>query len=276
MAHGNHPDYHIITKELIRNHDKTGKSKGIELSVKVIRPELIEPANRKPMLNHGKVFVVEEAELMNPAAQNALLKTLEEPLGPTLIILLSDQPESLLPTIRSRAQVVRFANLDRKLIEEQLAARGIDPKRAVLAAGLADGSLGLAIQWLEDGVADGALDLVRRIDRLLASGPSAQDAAGELPEWFKSAAEAYAKKQLDRDPLGSKDQATRAGLSLYLRLAARRLAQLLPQNADPERQSDLCDAIEAMARAEQYLDANVNVSLVFQQLAATLGRSLAA
>src|SRR5262245_32280083 len=41
---GNHPDFHVITKELIRYHDKTGKSKGIDLSINVIRPELIDPA----------------------------------------------------------------------------------------------------------------------------------------------------------------------------------------------------------------------------------------
>lgn len=57
FAAGNHPDFHVITKELIRYHDKTGKSKGIELSIQVIRPELIEPANRKPNLGRGKVFV---------------------------------------------------------------------------------------------------------------------------------------------------------------------------------------------------------------------------
>ena len=63
-------------------------------------------------MGRGKVFVVEQAELMKPAAQNALLKTLEEPAGRTLIILLTDQPDALLPTIRSRCQSVRFAPLD--------------------------------------------------------------------------------------------------------------------------------------------------------------------
>ena len=43
---GNHPDFHVITKELIRYHDKTGKSKGIELSIHVMRPELIEPGRK--------------------------------------------------------------------------------------------------------------------------------------------------------------------------------------------------------------------------------------
>src|SRR5678816_3639778 len=47
MESGNHPDYHVITRDLIRYHDKTGKSKGIDLSINVIVPELVEPAGRK-------------------------------------------------------------------------------------------------------------------------------------------------------------------------------------------------------------------------------------
>ena len=82
-----HPDFHLITKELIRFHDKTGKSKGIDLSIQVIRHELIDPAGRKAVLGRAKVFVIHEADLMTAEAQNALLKTLEEPLGTTAIIL---------------------------------------------------------------------------------------------------------------------------------------------------------------------------------------------
>ena len=88
LAAGNHPDYHLITKELIRAYDETGKSKGIDLSIKVIRPELVDAAGRKSFMGRGKVFIIKQAELMNVAAQNAMLKTLEEPLGRTLIVLL--------------------------------------------------------------------------------------------------------------------------------------------------------------------------------------------
>src|SRR6185295_1770830 len=110
----------VITKELIRYHDRTGKSKGINLSIDVIRPELIEPAGRKAVMGRGKVFVIEQADLMTAQSQNALLKTLEEPAGRTLIILLTDQPGGLLPTIRSRCQTVRFAPLDAKVVEREL------------------------------------------------------------------------------------------------------------------------------------------------------------
>ena len=119
-----HPDFHVITKELIRYHDKTGKSKGIDLSIHVLRPELIEPASRKPAMGRGKVFVVEQADLMNAQAQNALLKTLEEPYGRTLIILLTDQPGALLATIRSRCQMVRFASLDVATSRQRIGSPG--------------------------------------------------------------------------------------------------------------------------------------------------------
>ena len=101
---GSHPDEHVITKELIRYHDKTGKSKGVDLSIHVIRPEVVAKAALKPVMGQGKVFVIEQAELMNGPAQNALLKTLEEPAGRTLIVLLTAAPGWLLPTIRSRCQ----------------------------------------------------------------------------------------------------------------------------------------------------------------------------
>src|SRR5687768_2913493 len=60
-----HPDFHVVYRQLIRLEKE--KSKAIELSVDVIRDYLVGPANLKPMMNHGKVFVVEEAELMNAA-----------------------------------------------------------------------------------------------------------------------------------------------------------------------------------------------------------------
>src|SRR3954447_13048967 len=160
---GNHPDYHVITKELIRYHDKTGKSKGIELSIQVLRPELIDKAAMKPGMNVGKVFVIEQAELMNPQAQNSMLKTLEEPAGRTVIILLTDQPDALLPTIRSRCQLVRFVALDESLVREQLQKRGISKEVAASAATFSEGSLGLALRWIEDGVVESAKQLNRML-----------------------------------------------------------------------------------------------------------------
>src|SRR4051812_26017693 len=183
FAAGNHPDYHVIVKEHIRYHDRTGKSKGIDLSIHVLRPELIEPAGRKPVMGRGKVFVVEQAETMNPQAQNSLLKTLEEPAGRSLIVLLTDQPNALLPTIRSRRQTVRFAALDPDVVARGLAGGGIDKAMAARAAALAGGSLGTALKWIEDDVVGPAEQLLAQIDGLFAGR-----APGDLPGWFKKAA----------------------------------------------------------------------------------------
>ena len=267
LAAGNHPDYHVITKELIRYHDKTGKSKGIDLSIHVIRPEVVDKAAMKSAMGRGKVFVIEQAELMNPAAQNSLLKTLEEPAGRTLIILLTDQPGLMLPTIRSRCQTIRFASLDQSIVLDQLKKRGISESDARDAVNFAGGSLGVALRWIEDGVIAPARQMVRQLDGIMAGAP-----AGDLADWFKSAADAYAQKQIDRDDLGSKDQATREGLSLYLMIAGERLRRRLAEQDEPAELERACAAIDAIVRAEGYLDANVNTAIALQQLSIALER----
>ena len=265
---GNHPDYHVIYRQLVRLDKESAKAR--DLAVDVVRDFLIAPANRKPVMNRGKVFVVEEAELMNPTAQNSLLKTLEEPAGRTVIVLLTDQPGALLPTIRSRCQAVRFASLPEPLVRAELEKRGINKSVAADAARLAAGSLGLALKWVEDGVVTAAKELIAQIDAIGAGRGS-----GDLPGWFKKAADAYAERQLERDKLASKDAATREGLSVYLRVAAEHLRRGMATADDPDALEQACAAIDALARAETYLDENVNVSLVLQQLAATLERRVA-
>jgi DNA polymerase-3 subunit delta' len=263
-----HPDYHVVYRQLIRIEKE--KVKAIDLPVAVIRDYLVEPANHKSSMNRGKVFVVREAELMNPAAQNAMLKTLEEPAARTLIVLLTDQPHALLPTIRSRCQIVRFAPLDAKAVERELIKRKVDKATAAEAAELTDGSLGIALKWIEDGVVDASRELNKRLDATFAGKP-----AGDLADWFRKAADAYAAKQLEHDKLSSKDQATREGLALYLKIASAAFRRRLQTTSDPEALEHACTAIDAVARAENYLDSNVNVALTFQQFAMTLEREFA-
>jgi len=266
---GNHPDYHVVTKELIRYHDKSGTSKGTSLSINVIRPEVVDKAGRKAVMGRGKVFVIEQADLMQAAAQNALLKTLEEPAGRTAIVLLTDQPDALLATIRSRTQTFAFVPLPGDVVARELAARGVSAADAAAAATLAGGSIGTALKWIADGVLGPARELAGRVDQLLAGRP-----VEDLPGWLKRAADAYAEKQLERDELASKDQATREGYALYLRVVADRLRAALARDDDADALDRACDAVDAVVRAEQYLDGNVNVSLVLQQLGMALGSAL--
>jgi DNA polymerase-3 subunit delta' len=269
MSGGSHPDFHVIVKELARLHDRSGTSKATQISVDVVRFELAAPASRKTLLGRGKVFVVEQAELMSVPAQNALLKTLEEPAGRTLIVLIAASASDLLPTIRSRCQSVVFSPLPEDLVREQLQSRGVDRPAAAEAARLADGSLGMALQWITDGLLQPAAAVANSIDALLSG-----DGGVNFSDLLRKSAEAQVEKVLARDELTSKDAAMRDALGLFLSIAARRLRQRLHQgDADPE---PACEMIDAIAQGEKYLDANVNVSLALEQLGIALARSCGA
>jgi hypothetical protein len=157
--------------------------------------------------------------------------------------------------------------LEARVVLRELSQRGIDPATADDVARYAEGSLGIALKWIEDGIIDPARELTHQLDELIAGRPPEN-----LPHWLKGAAEAYAQKQLERDELASKDQANREGLNLYLRLAAAHFRRTLSGSADAAALESACAAIDAIARAEGYLDANVNVPIVLQQLSLTLAR----
>jgi DNA polymerase-3 subunit delta' len=271
ISSANHPDYHIITKELARLHDKSGTSKATALAINVIRNELSVPAGRKTVMGKGKVFIIEEAHLMTPAAQNALLKTLEEPAGRTLIILITHQIDDLLPTVRSRSQIVRFLPLDEQVVKKELIRRGVDAAVAATAAELSDGSLGVALRWIADGMLEKAREVAGQVDAVMG-GRTAFD----LIDLVKKAAETSVEIALKRDELMSKDAAMRASLGTYFSIAARRLRQRLAQSDDLDQLERGCVAIDALAQSEKYLDANVNVSLVLEQLAANFAPAIPA
>jgi DNA polymerase III subunit delta' len=155
---GNHPDLHIITKELIRMHDVGGKSKGTVLSIHVIRGEITGDPNarkeskigKRSFRGKGKFFLIDDADLMEPPAQNALLKSLEEPPPDTYLILITASPQELLSTIQSRSQLVMLNELPDAIIVPRLVAAGITDKDAALLARLARGSLGRALRWAHD------------------------------------------------------------------------------------------------------------------------------
>jgi DNA polymerase-3 subunit delta' len=124
-----HPDVHHIVPE------------GPLIPVDVIREAVIPEAARSPFEGSRKVFVIEEADRMNDSAQNALLKTLEEPQPDTVFVLISDKEDDLLETIRSRCRIVRLEPVSEGRIVEMLKSEGIGEPEAVLAARLSDGDV---------------------------------------------------------------------------------------------------------------------------------------
>lgn len=108
--------------------------------------DLEREANFNPYEARARIFIIDDADKMNDAASNALLKTLEEPPPTSYIFLVTSRPESLLATIRSRCQMLRFAPVSPPEIERYLIDVGaIEAVEARLAARLARGSVGRAV-----------------------------------------------------------------------------------------------------------------------------------
>ena len=108
---------------------------------------------------------------MTPAAQNCLLKTLEEPPEGTVFFLITDQPGALLATIVSRCRIVRFHPLTQKEAEARLIALGLEPEDAARRARMAEGCVGQALS-----IDEAQLELRRTLTRDVFSVRSPRDA----------------------------------------------------------------------------------------------------
>ena len=106
---------------------------------------LVRELARLPVEGARRVAVVEGADRLNEDAQNALLKTLEEPPAGATLVLCADEPERLLPTVRSRSAVLRLGPVAVRPMEELLAERGVGPPQSGRLARLADGRPGRAL-----------------------------------------------------------------------------------------------------------------------------------
>ncbi len=121
-----------------------------DLSIDQIRTLVLAHAQFPPHEGRARVFVMRRAEEMSTPAANALLKTLEEPNAKMHFILLTSQPDALLPTILSRVQRVRFAPLPDALVIELLGARGVTRETAERVAPLAGGSMEIALSLCDE------------------------------------------------------------------------------------------------------------------------------
>jgi DNA polymerase-3 subunit delta' len=129
-------------------------SGNVEIRIVSIRL-LFHRINLSVIEGRYKVFIIENAEMMNVATANAFLKTLEEPPSNTIIILTSSRPESLLMTIHSRCQKIAFYKLSRDIIEAELINKlQIENVAARVAARIADGNMKKAINLAEEQSSD--------------------------------------------------------------------------------------------------------------------------
>jgi DNA polymerase-3 subunit delta' len=135
VAHGNHPDLHRLAPE----------GAGQQIRVAQIQ-RLASDLALLPLEGRFRVAIIESAQRMNIDAQNALLKTLEEPPARVALILAADDSAGLLPTVISRCARARLGPVAGESIAELLAERGLaDASRAAALTRLASGRPGLAM-----------------------------------------------------------------------------------------------------------------------------------
>jgi len=269
-----HPDLHVVNKELARySEDKTIRDRKLtRLPLSVLKAWLIEPASQSSRLGRGRLFIVDEAELMAEETQNALLKTLEEPPAGTRIVLVTSHEDRLLPTIRSRAQRVGFGPLPETVVAEaaaRLLPEAGERERA-WAVEFAAGSLGALERVAE-------YELITWARRVLPAleGMRRGEFDPGLGEAMRAEVETLAKTWVERHDGASKVAANHLGAGLLLQLITRRAQKRLHEIArEGGDAGPWLEAIEVCARTEQELAANAHLGLACHHLAAGLAGAL--
>ena len=132
----NHPDIRFIT------HEKAS------IGIDDIREQLINDISIKPYSSSHKVYIIPDANKMTEQAQNALLKTMEEPPEYAIILLLTENTQNLLPTITSRCITLNTQPLQKEVITQYLIKNlQMEPEQAKIAAGFCQGNVGKAIHF---------------------------------------------------------------------------------------------------------------------------------
>jgi len=250
LDHRNHPDLHVLEAD--------GNSIKIE-QIRAIQRDL----SLRPCEGSRKVCLIEAADLMTIAAANALLKTLEEPRGDTLLILLTSHPQRLLETIRSRCQLLHFARQPQELIRATLQTQlGVDDAEAHVLAALSEGSFKKAFGKDRQLYLEERRTLLKTLTALSAGSilPTlefAEQLAGDkasLPDILEIFQAFY------RDVL----------LTLHGRdggeLVNLDLGEKVRRVADREDVGNVLAKLEALGSARRQLERNLNPQLVMEVL----------
>lgn len=254
---GNHPD--IIRVE----HEKPNT-----ISVDDIRTQVNNDIGIKPYSGPYKIYVIPEADLLSVQAQNALLKTIEEPPEYAVIFLLTENAESLLPTIMSRCVMLKLRNIRTTLIKKYLMEQmQIPDYQADICAAFAQGNMGRAIMLASsehfNEIKEEALQLLRHINEM------------EIPEIVSAIKKIGAYKlsindYLDiimiwyRDVLIYKATKDVNGVVFADQL------KYLKERANKSSYEGIETILESLEKAKARLKANVNFDLVMELLLLTI------
>ncbi len=156
----NHPDLHYIT------HEKSGS-----IGVGEIREQLARDVSIRPYSSKYKIYIIDEAEKLTEAAQNALLKTIEEPPSYVVIMLLTNNDSLLLPTVHSRCMKLDLREIPAEKVKSYLMEQySLPDYKAKVIAAYSQGNIGRAVEMASsdsfEQMNDFVLGLMKKLDEM--------------------------------------------------------------------------------------------------------------
>ncbi len=253
----NHPDIKFVT------HEKPNV-----ISVDEVRQQLTNDIQIKPYSGKYKIYIIDEAQKMNPQAQNAILKTIEEPPEYGIIILLTSNSDMFLPTILSRCVIMKMKTLENKKIKEYLMKNmDLPDYYADVIATFAAGNLGKAIRLatsedfneLKDSVVHllqyigdmEAYEVVQSVKQAEKYKVDFEDFIDLMMVWYRDVL--IYKVSLDIDELTFKEQ-----------------CKYIKEQAEKISFNGIEAIIDAMEKAKVRLKANVNFDLAIEMMFLTI------
>ena len=286
---GTHPDLVLITKEMsaVSQITRLRDKKQMDIPVDLLREHMIgglvkqenkvfEPAvYHTPALGPRRIFIIDEAELLNHTGQNALLKTLEEPPPTSVIILLTTNPDRLLPTIRSRCQRLAFRRLDEESMANWISRSQSDNSSDDMSwvISFADGSPGRLLFALEHGLLNWH-DVIESGVSALMDGRF----PAEFSQKLSGLIDDFAKAKEKANRKISKEAAKREGLEAVLAMIAggirKRMHEAIERD-DHVTAEATARSIDHLVEAERRMGRSLSQKLVLADMTAALGESLA-
>ncbi len=162
--------------------DVTVLDRGDEASIKIkpLRTRVLEPVHYRPFEGRRRVYIIDPADQLTDEAQDALLKTLEEPPASAILILVTAVPDTLRPTVQSRCRRLRFGLLSTEEVRRVLVERaGVDPTAARSLAGRSGGRVTQALAG-ERGVFEQDRDLAVGLLQAARAGVAARLKSAEV------------------------------------------------------------------------------------------------
>lgn len=281
---GLHPDLHLVRKELARfcSDPSVRTSKQQNIPVDVVREFLLAPAQIRSAhagsSMASSIYIVDEAELLQPPSQNAMLKLLEEPAPGVVLVLITSREERLLPTIRSRCQRITFSSLNDAQMSEWM-DRFVDTTGKPIATterkallNFAQGSPGLAKLAIETGLHNW-VDAIEPVVKQMTSGTTpigfGSEAWSLIDEWAKAWEKSHAG--------ASKDAANKQAFVYLLQIVGSQLSHYLARSIDRTDARERClRAIELLHEAQLQVASNVQIPLAMDTWAAKSAAGLLA